>query len=71
MMGVEKVNHHKATRYHKKTGFREAFCPACGHWAYVMSYQDDTRWRYMEHRAGFGDSPRCEMSCELVPRRDA
>lgn len=71
-MGVEKANHHKGTRYHKRTGFREAKCPACGRWAYIMSLQDDTRWRYMEHQESDEQpSARCCMSRELVPMQKA
>jgi hypothetical protein len=64
-VGVSKVNYHKPTRF-AANGFREALCPVCGRWAYVMSYQDDTRWRYMEHRVKVDGGPACEGSRELV-----
>lgn len=66
MMGVEKANQHKRTRFHGN-GFREGYCSACGQWVYVMSYQDDTRWRYMDHRAAPMASAKCENSKELLP----
>jgi hypothetical protein len=61
-MGVKKINYHKSTRF-AKTGFREALCPMCNEWVYVISYEDDTRWRYGKHK--------CEGSYELVPNSSA
>lgn len=55
----------KWTRWHPETKFRQAWCPACDQWAYTMSLQDDTRWRYMEHKAG---ETACVNSRELVPK---
>jgi hypothetical protein len=65
-MGVMKVNHHKRTRFNARNGFREAQCPACSGWVYVMSLGDDTRWRYGVHRLTPGTGPRCEGSGELL-----
>lgn len=44
-------------------GFREEKCPVCGQWVYVVSLQDDTRWRYTRHEV---EAIQCEGSMELV-----
>ena len=56
---------HKNTRW-GHTGYREALCPMCNSWVYTFSYEDDTRWRYSQHKKP-GTGEMCEMYRELVP----
>jgi hypothetical protein len=65
-MGVKKINYHKPTRF-AANGFRQALCPLCQDWVYIISYEDDIRWRYGKHKSDLNNKNTCECSYDLVP----
>jgi hypothetical protein len=52
-----------ATTRHNERRERLLLCPACGRWVHVLSFQDDTRWRYGTHLSE--ESALCVMSRDL------
>ena len=57
----------KQTRF-ADNGFRQALCPCCGEWIYIISYENDTLWRYGRHKIDI-DKVNCDGSYELVPKK--